>query len=146
MRRGDVYYVKSGSANNSGYTVWTGRPAVILSNDAINAENRTVEVVFLTSAPKRECDVHVQFFCKDRMATALCEQVSTLDAIQLGEYVTHLSEVILEKISEAVMKSLGLGVRSSNNADTEYWKTQATHWKNLCKQQAVLISEALNDR
>lgn len=145
MRRGDVYYVKAGVANNSGYTMWTPRPAVIISTDEINASEHTVEIVFLTSSPKRNSDFHVSFKCKDRNATALCEQVTTIDAAHLSEFVMHVPDDILNKISNAVCKSLGLctDCTVSANSDGKNWKFEAERWKTLYIQQMKMTAEVL---
>ena len=153
MKRGDVYFVKAGSTNNSGYTIWTGRPAVVVSDNAINQSEHVVEIVFLTSAPKKDSEFHVQFQCRDRMATALCEQVTTLDASQLTEYVTHVSEDDMVRISEAVARSLGLtNVVCSDTKPTfnaKAMESEVEHWKGLYVQQLKITSELLefyNDR
>lgn len=155
MKRGDVYYVKSGVANNAGYTMWTPRPAVILSVDDINESEHTVEVVFLTTSPKRESDYHVNFICRDRHATALCEQVTTIDTATLAEFMTHVSDTVMDQISEAVARSLGLCTNCIQNNDVEEynneveefdWEAEAQRWKNLYLQQLKITAEVLNDR
>lgn len=149
MRRGDVYFVKAGTTNNSGYTVWAGRPAVIVSNDTINQSEHTVEIVFLTSSPKKDSEFHVQLWCRDRMATALCEQVTTLDASQLTEYVMHVTENDMCNISEAVAKSLGVAnilcpeSKNSSNADVKTLEAEVERWKSLYLQQLKITSELL---
>jgi mRNA interferase MazF len=151
MKRGDVYFVKAGSSNNTGYTVWTGRPAVVLSVDTINELDRTVEVVFLTSAPKQESPFHVSFFCRDRKATALCEQVTTLDTAQLDKYVTRLSENDLQNIEHAVAKSLGLDTvcvygTPDTPSDGVDWKAEANRWRSLYQAQLEVCAKMLNDK
>lgn len=156
MKRGDVYYVKSGVANNAGYTMWTPRPAVILSVDDINESEHTVEVVFLTTSPKRESEYHVSFICRDRHATALCEQVTTIDSANLSEFMVHVSDTVMDQISEAVARSLGLCANCIQNNEVEEceddesdefdWEAEAQRWKNLYLQQLKITAEVLNDR
>lgn len=155
MKRGDVYYVKSGVANNAGYTMWTPRPAVILSVDDINESEHTVEIVFLTTSPKRESEYHVSFVCRDRHATALCEQVTTVDSAHLSEFMTHVSDAVMNQISEAVARSLGLCTNCTQNDEVEEyedetdnfdWEAEAQRWKNLYLQQLKITAEVLNDR
>lgn len=148
MKRGDIYFVKPNTSNNHGYTVWTGRPAVILSNDRINAQERAIEVVFLTSSPKQfDSDLHVSFQCRDRNAVALCEQVTTLDASQLAEYVMHVPDDVMEKIANAVCKSLGLCDRcAAGTVDTskeKHYKAEAERWKQLYIEQMRMTAEVL---
>lgn len=155
MKRGDVYYVKSGVANNAGYTMWTPRPAVVLSVDDINESEHTVEVVFLTTSPKRESEYHVSFICRDRHATALCEQVTTVDSAHLSEFMTHVSDTVMDQISEAVAHSLGICTSCPRNIEVEEyddegdefdWEAEAQRWKNLYLQQLKITVEVLNDR
>jgi mRNA-degrading endonuclease toxin of MazEF toxin-antitoxin module len=155
MKRGDVYYVKSGVANNAGYTMWTPRPAVILSVDDINESEHTVEVAFLTTSPKRDNDYHVRFMCKDRYATALCEQITTVDSAHLSEYMMHVPDSVMDQISNAAARSLALCTSCTQNDEAEEyadgdegldWEAEAQRWKNLYLQQLKITAEVLNDR
>jgi mRNA-degrading endonuclease toxin of MazEF toxin-antitoxin module len=157
MKRGDVYYVKSGVANNAGYTMWTPRPAVILSVDDINESEHTVEVAFLTTSPKRDNDYHVRFMCKDRYATALCEQITTVDSAHLSEYMMHVPDSVMDQISNAAARSLGITTSYLQNDQIEDdedeieteeydWEAEAQRWKNLYLQQLKITAEVLNDR
>ena len=147
MQRGEVYFTKTGSANNAGFTVWASRPAVVVSTNDINYNERVVEVVFLTTAPKKHNDYHVQFICRDRMATALCEQVTTVDATFLTDFVMRVPENVMQDIC----KSLDLrpeyadDVSEQDESNDSYWKNEAAYWKRMYVQQLKITAEALND-
>ena len=157
MQRGDVYFIKSGVINNTGFTIYGSRPAVVLSCHDINRSEHLVEVVFLTSSPKKDLDYHVSFMCRDRVATALCEQVTTVETSMLTEYVMTVPTNVLYDIEDAVCKSLGIatesteGTVSAENSSPVYgwnghvkdWKAEAEHWKQLYLQQLKITAEVL---
>ena len=81
--RGDVFYVENRvNLNPVGSEMWSGRPAVIVSDDAHNLSGCTVTVVYLTTKEKHQSAVHVpvKTTCN---ATALCEQIACIDAGRL---------------------------------------------------------------
>ena len=57
--RGEIYYINNGSSGQIGSEIKKDRPAIIVSNDANNKYSSVVEVVFLTSKPKKELPTHV---------------------------------------------------------------------------------------
>lgn len=48
VKRGDIYYIERNKS--VGHEMRAGRPAVIVSNDALNCKLNTVEVVYLTTS------------------------------------------------------------------------------------------------
>lgn len=52
-RRGEIYYINNASKEHVGSEMKKDRPAVIVSCDANNKHSDVLEVVFLTSAPKK---------------------------------------------------------------------------------------------
>lgn len=52
IKRGDIWYVSKG--NYTGCEQAAGRPAIIVSNEKNNACAETVEVVYLTTQPKKD--------------------------------------------------------------------------------------------
>lgn len=137
IQRGDVYYVTSSNKEPVGHQIWQGRPAVVVSNNSLNDNETTIEVVFLTSKPKRDIDEHVTFYCKDRNATALCEQVTTLDISQFSNYMCTLDEDTMSQIENAMAMSLGISGdytvygTPATTEDVEFWKSEAEKWKTL---------------
>lgn len=53
-RRGEIYYINNASKEHIGSEMKKDRPAVIVSCDANNKHSDVLEVVFLTSAPKKD--------------------------------------------------------------------------------------------
>ena len=52
MKRGEIYYIES-TYRETGSEQRGGRPAVIVSNDKNNENSEVVEVVYMTTKPKR---------------------------------------------------------------------------------------------
>lgn len=64
MKRGEIYYINRTDATlQSGSEQYTGRPAIIVSNDKNNEFSTTAEVVYLTTQPKRNLPTHVDIRC-----------------------------------------------------------------------------------
>lgn len=57
IKRGDIWYVSKD--NYTGCEQAAGRPAIIVSNEKNNACAETVEVVYLTTKPKKDLPTHV---------------------------------------------------------------------------------------
>lgn len=53
IKRGDIFYVHSNNETPIGREIWSERPAVVVSNNAINKESPTVIVVYTTTKLQR---------------------------------------------------------------------------------------------
>ena len=115
MRRGDIYYVSN--HNTTGAEIAKSRPAVIVSDNTLNATSEAVEVVFLTSQPKREMHTHAIIHATGRESVALCEQVNTVARSRLGDYFGHCNEDEMARIDHALLASLGLTAPEPEQAD-----------------------------
>lgn len=145
MNRGDVYFIKEGSNAGGDYTMRTGRPAVIVSSNSINENAKVVEIVFLTTAPKRNSPYHVTFHCRGKLATALCEQVTSVDIDNLDDYMCTLSEKDMSNVSKAISASLGLYDVASEceNCNQESLEEKIAYWKNKYIEQLSVTAELL---
>ena len=84
IRRGDIFYVGGGYATGS--EQHAGRPAIVVSNDKNNEHSSTVEMVYLTTRPKRDMPTHVQISSLSRASIAICEQITTVAIERIGNY------------------------------------------------------------
>ena len=109
-KRGEIYYVNP-NYSETGSEIWSGRPAVIVSNDDLNKTRNCVEVVYLTTRPKLESPYHVTIHATGRQSTALCEQISTVDKLR-PTYTPPVPSVCTKKemaeIDAALLASLAL--------------------------------------
>ena len=69
INRGDIWYIGNGYPA-VGSEQRPGRPAVVVSNQRNNQYGEVVEVVYLTTAPKRDLPTHVTIRSSGRVSTA----------------------------------------------------------------------------
>lgn len=84
IKRGDIWYIESGYSVGSEQRA--GRPAIVVSNNRNNQYSGTVEVVYLTTQPKRDLPTHVTISSLSRESTALCEQITSVSTERFGSY------------------------------------------------------------
>ena len=104
--RGSIWYVESGYSTGSEQR--PGRPAIIVSNDANNKHSSTVEMVYLTTAPKHDLPTHVTIRSTSRVSTASCEQITTVATERIGSYCGTVTDAEMSSIETAMLISLGL--------------------------------------
>ena len=108
IRRGDIFYI-SGGKTYAGYGRQSdsGRPAIIVSNDAMNKTADYVEVVYLTTQEKKPLPTHCEIICKQK-STAMCETIYTINKDRVGDYVKSLTAEETAAVNECLMNSIGL--------------------------------------
>ena len=106
-KRGEIFYIIKDSAQ-VGSEIYHGRPAVIVSNDFLNATAAVVEVVFLTTQPRKEMGTHVKINSTGRTSTACCEQITSVAVEKLGDYVCSCTDQEMQEIDVAIARSLAL--------------------------------------
>lgn len=106
MERGEVYIVKS--RYTVGSEIAKARPAVIVSNDLLNATAEVVEVVYLTTKPKKDLPTHVSIQATGVRSTALCEQIDSVSLQLVCGRVGVCSEEEMAAVDRALMCSLGV--------------------------------------
>lgn len=107
MKRGEVYFITS-KYQESGSEQWGDRPALIVSNDKNNTCCNTVEIVYMTTQPKKDLPTHVFVRSTAKPSTVLCEQVYTVSTMRVGDYLGKLTSAEMEQIDLALAISLGL--------------------------------------
>ena len=113
---------------SSGYSTGSeqrpGRPAVVVSNDLNNVHSTTVEVVYLTTQPKRDLPTHATIHSMSRDSIAICEQITTVAVERIGNYRGCVTDAEMEDIEAAMQVSLGLREAEAVciNAPPPRWK------------------------
>lgn len=82
---------------------------MIVSCDANNKHSDVLEVVFLTSAPKKDLPTHVTIRSTGRKSEALCEQPTPVSVERINNFVGKASEKEMEQIDIALL--IGLGIK-----------------------------------
>ena len=121
FHRGDVYYVYPSYAE-TGSEMWSGRPAVVVSSDALNRHSNCVMVVYLTTRPKSDYPTHVVINATGRPSTAICEQITSVDKSRMNDCCGKCTKKEMYQIDEALRISIGLPRPEENEeaAEAEY--------------------------
>lgn len=106
FKRGEIYYICLRPVFGSEQQA--GRPAIIVSNDMNNTYGNTIEVIYLTTQAKKDLPTHVTIRSAQKVSTALCEQVHTVDIDRISDYVADCTEQEMQAIDAALMISLGI--------------------------------------
>ena len=106
VKRGEIYYIDI--PNPVGSEQAGARPGVIVSNEKNNESSNTVEVVYLTTAPKTELPTHATIRSTGKLSTAICEQISTVSTKRIGDYAGRVTPQEQEAIDRCMMISLDL--------------------------------------
>ena len=107
IERGSMYYIDH-AQNYVGSEQYAGRPAIVVSSDRYNATSNTVEVVYLTTQAKNDMPTHVQIRSSGKLSTALCEQITSVSVLRVGDYMGTLTDEEMRRIEAAMMISLGI--------------------------------------
>ena len=144
IRRGDIYFVmkqllSKGSVQNAS----NGRPVIIVSNNMNNEHSDTLEIVFLTTAPKKELPTHVEITSSGRKSIALCEQVQTISKKELGHYIATCTDEEMVLVDKAISISLGLESlpqrpTSVANEDNKLFENTLERERNLTRSSIEL--------
>lgn len=107
MKRGDIYLIRRRD-DAVGSEIKKARPGVLVSCDALNNTSGVVEVVYLTTQPRRDLPSHAHIRATGRPSVALCEQVDSVSVYLLGERIARLSAEEMQAVDQALQCSLGL--------------------------------------
>lgn len=113
IRQGDVWFVEAAPVPGGGTVgneIWSGRPAVIVSNDSINQRSGVVQVVYLTSPNKqrRTNTINPTVHVNRRESIAVCNQVANVDKSRLTSRISHVEDHELEAIQNGIAIALDL--------------------------------------
>lgn len=159
FRKGEIFWIETGKTISIAQKV---RPGVIVSADDLNDTLPTVEIVFLTTHPKGESECHCTVGGAERPSTALCENVMTVHAKQVGDYIGRCTDDEIEQIDKCIMRGLGIERESSEVAaniatdsvvrvaeltkDVEYLEKELTKQKAKTELLREIYNDLLNDR
>lgn len=117
IKRGQIYYVARGYA--TGCEMRAGRPGIVVSNDTANAHSPVVEMIYLTTHPKKDLPTHVTIRSLERESTALCEQVTSVSTDRLGRCMGEITEAEMKSLEIAMLISLGIQMERAEPKETE---------------------------
>lgn len=109
INRGDIFWIEQSQYRQCiGSTQAAGRPGIVVSNEVNNRFASTVEIVYLTTAPKKNLPTHCPINSSRKESIALCEQVQTISKEQIAEYVGTCTAEEMEAVDRCICISLGL--------------------------------------
>ncbi|MFE5473065.1 type II toxin-antitoxin system endoribonuclease NdoA [Bacillus safensis] len=111
VKRGDVYFADLSPVVGS--EQGGVRPVLVIQNDIGNRFSPTAIVAAITAQiQKAKLPTHVEIDAKrygfERDSVILLEQIRTIDKQRLTDKITHLDDVMMEKVDEALQVSLAL--------------------------------------
>lgn len=125
-RRGEIWRVAADPERPAiGTEIWSDRPAVIVSNNVINARSGFAQVVYLSSSTrKRTGPTHVQLPAINGQAQtmALCEQVHTVDASRLRRQLGTVPVACMRELDAALTLSLSIGRDPNTHSAFRKWE------------------------
>lgn len=107
IKRGEIYFIKS-TYQEEGSEQYGDRPAVIVSNDLNNLHSQTVEIVYMTTKPKKDLPTHVLTRSAQYPSTILCEQIYSVGKQRMGNLIGTLTSNELQNVDRALAISLGI--------------------------------------
>ena len=134
--KGDIFYIQKGG-RVTGSEQYPERPAVVVSNNVGNEHSGIVEVVYLTSQPKKDLPTHAKVVCSVP-SVALCEQINTVSKERLGSYIRTCTEKEMADIDAALKISLGL---ENDNSNLEAKDAEVEKLKEQLKEAGAKIKE-----
>lgn len=123
IKRGDIWYVDKSYYTGSEQA--SGRPAIIVSNDKNNENSDTVEVVYLTTQPKKDLPTHVVIRSAPKESIAICEQITTVAKERIGSFIGNVTEAEMMNIEIAMLVSLDLKMETPKEKPEEVVKEVA---------------------
>jgi mRNA interferase MazF len=98
----------------------------------------TVMVVYLTTKPKTNSPEHFTIECNGRTSTAICEQITTVDKSQIGEYIGKLSSSDMLKLNQSLMHTFDISIpaeRENNDSVVKRYEAQLEIYRELLKEE-----------
>ena len=118
MKRGELYYIMPAD-KPVGSEQWSGRPGIIVSNNAGNTHASIVTVVYTTTQTKTDLPTHVTIRATPKTSIALCEQVTTVSTQRLGDRIGECSEEEMARIDDALAIALDIPMYSDRPEEEE---------------------------
>lgn len=111
VKRGDVFFADLSPVVGS--EQGGVRPVLVIQNDIGNRFSPTVIVAAITAQiQKAKLPTHVEINAErygfERDSVILLEQIRTIDKQRLTDKITHLDEMMMNRVDDALQISLGL--------------------------------------
>ena len=147
--RGDIYWIEPSPYRGNGDNVLQARrPGIIVSSDTINKDDFVHEIVYLTTKPKKDLPTYCTIRSSQRVSTAICDQITTISAEQLGSYIGAVTADEMANIERCILISLDMDAPPERKTQTVGDEAAIQHLKQeLAKAQGRLevMQQMYND-
>lgn len=106
MKRGEIYWIKLDPTTGS--EINKTRPCVIVGSSPVIKARKTVAIVPLSTKLKAFPPVTVPVHCLEEKATAICDQIRSVDRSRIGKFVGKMSAGDMTFIDTALRRTLDL--------------------------------------
>ena len=103
------------------YILYGNRPWVVVSCEDNNIKNQMVTVVPMSTGrafTSSQNHSHVDIFFAGKDTCVMCEQIRTVNAIELRDYLSTLTDDVMSKIEDAIMYQTGIVNKVKFNDET----------------------------
>lgn len=117
----DEHMIEVDGVQYHDYVMYGNRPWVVVSCDENNIKNQMVTIVPMSSGKaftSRYNHSHVDIFFAGRDTCVMCEQIRTVNAMEMKEYVSTLDASVMDKIEDAIMYHTGIVNKIKFSDDT----------------------------
>lgn len=133
-----------------GNEIWSNRPAIIVSNNVLNARSGIAQIVYLSTATRKlSGPTHVEIPAPDGhgSAIALCEQVHSVDASRLRRKMAIVPEDRIRDIDAALALSLSVGRNPNTHGAFRKWEEHIKlHGIDIAKEIDALAGHTADQR
>ena len=112
FNRGEIYYIKEFPVTDG--EQHTGRPAVIISNNMLNKNLTTVEVVYLTTKINHVGPEYTIIKSSGRQARTLCSHIDTVAKSKIAEYIGEVTPEEMERIEQCILNAFAMDKYNKN--------------------------------
>ena len=135
IKRGQIYFVSAPDGSTPvGCEIWSDRPGLVVSNDVTNNTGGAIIIVYLsTSLKKRSSPLHVPVMSGGRPATALCEQLHSVDPSRLQNLIGTVTDKELATIDKTLCMSLAI--------DQQTYRGTFRKWANYIQEYHLEVNE-----
>lgn len=117
FKRGEIYYIEE--FPTTGGEQHSGRPAVIISNNQINRNLTTVEIVWLTTKINHVGPEYTIIKSSGRLAKALCSKITTIDKSKIGAYNGEVTPEEMERIEQCILNAFDMAKYNNQITDEQ---------------------------
>lgn len=142
MKRGEIYYIENYKKEGhlqSGY-----RPAVIVSNQKQLDTSDNVQIVYMTTQPKKDLPTHFTTRNALSPSTVLCENVYSVPSYKVGTLIGELSEQEMQQLN--ICLSIGLDLISDESDKAAYvGSEEILRMKNEMEETENMAAKAMHE-